>query len=58
MRDMWRMVLLRGLIDAARGVDTDWLRSADFDLVCELAELDAETVLRQKRWAGCALASA
>ena len=26
MRDMWRMVLLRGLIDAARGVDTDWLR--------------------------------
>jgi hypothetical protein len=55
---MWRMVLLRGLIDAARGVDTDWLRSADFELVCELAELHAETVLRQKRWAGCARASA
>jgi hypothetical protein len=46
---LWRSVLVAGLSDAAKGrdpKDAAWLRSADFRLVCHLAGLDPDGVLR------------
>lgn len=43
---LWRAVLLIGLHDAAAGRDTAWLGSDDFAMVCDLAGLDPQTVLR------------
>jgi len=46
---LWRSVLVAGLSDAAKGrdpKDVAWLRSDDFRLVCNLAGLDPDGVLR------------
>ena len=43
---LWRAVLVAGLTDAARGVDSAWIRSRDFVLVCHLAQVDPQAVLR------------
>jgi len=46
---LWRSVLVAGLSDAAKGRDPDdmtWLGSDDFALVCNLAGLDPDGVLR------------
>ncbi|WP_420587569.1 hypothetical protein [Marivita sp.] len=41
---LWRAVLRSGLHDVAKGQDPDWMDSDDFTIVCELAEVDADTV--------------
>lgn len=46
---LWRAVLFAGLHDAARGIDTEWLRSRDFVACCHLALVDPEAVLRAYR---------
>ena len=43
---LWRAVLVAGLSDAARGQDAGWIRSRDFAMVCYLAGLDPQAVLR------------
>jgi hypothetical protein len=43
---LWRSVLLVGLQEAARDRDWRWLGSDDFQLVCALAGVEAEAVLR------------
>lgn len=42
--DLWRSVLLMGLHDAAKGQDTEWIDSPDFEAVCDLAGFDAQAV--------------
>ena len=44
---LWRVVLFYALQDHARGHDTDWIYSPDFELVCDLALVDADEVLRR-----------
>jgi hypothetical protein len=46
---LWRAVLVAGLTDAAKGAepkDKAWLRSRDFVQVCNLAQVEPQTVLR------------
>jgi hypothetical protein len=42
---VWGAVLLYGLHDAARGRDTDWIGSPDFETVCSLAGVDPDAVI-------------
>lgn len=46
---LWREVLRMGLMDAARQTepkDSAWIGSHDFVLVCALAQVDPQAVLR------------
>lgn len=46
---LWRAVLVAGLQDAAKGhdpKDVAWLRSDDFVVVCSLAAVEPNAVLR------------
>ncbi len=43
---LWRAVLYAGLLDAVAGRDADWLRSVDFEVVCELAEVHPDAARR------------
>lgn len=46
---LWRAVLALGLNDAAKGAtpqDVAWIGSRDFRLVCYLAGVEADAVLR------------
>lgn len=44
MRRLWLEVLAIGLVDAARGHETDWIGSRDFRFICEQADLVPEAV--------------
>ncbi|ATX66940.1 hypothetical protein [Roseinatronobacter bogoriensis] len=49
---LWRAVLVAGLDDAAKAktpADAAWIRSRDFVLVCHLAQVDPQAVLRAYR---------
>ena len=46
---LWRVVLVTGLRDAAKGIQRDWLGSPDFARVCYLAQVDPQAVLRAYR---------
>lgn len=49
---LWRAVLVHGLEDAARAKtprDAAWLGSRDFAVVCHLAQVEPEAVLRAYR---------
>ena len=46
---LWRAVLVAGLTDAAKGHDPGWIGSRDFVLVCHLAQVDPQAVLRVKK---------
>jgi len=43
---LWRSVVIYGLYDTAKGIDPGWLGSADFRLVCNLAQVNPEAVIR------------
>ena len=46
---LWRAVLVAGLHDAAKGAtpqDAAWIGSRDFHMVCALAQVEPEAVLR------------
>ena len=46
---LWRAVLVAGLHDAAKGAtpqDAAWIGSTDFHMVCALAQVEPEAVLR------------
>jgi len=42
---LWQAILAHALHDVAKGRDTSWLGSPDFEAVCALAGLDPEAVL-------------
>jgi hypothetical protein len=47
--ELWRTVLLVALRDAAKPAspaDAAWMRSRDFETVCQLAGMEAEAVRR------------
>ena len=43
---LWRAVLVLGLHDAAHGRDPGWIGSTDFHMVCALAQVEPDAVLR------------
>ena len=46
---LWRAVLVLGLHDAAKGAppqDAAWIGSTDFHMVCALAQVEPDAVLR------------
>lgn len=49
-RALWLAVLVVGCTDAAKAGDADdWIGSADFDLVCDLAQIDPDHVAHRFR---------
>ncbi len=42
---LWHAILAHALHDVAKGRDTGWLGSPDFEAVCTLAGLDPQAVL-------------
>ena len=43
-QSLWCFVLQHALLDAAKGIDTDWIGGRDFRMVCALAGVEAEAV--------------
>jgi len=43
-KQLWIEVLATGLVDAAQGVDEDWIGSPDFRFVCDQAGMTPEAV--------------
>jgi hypothetical protein len=41
---LWHAILAHALHDAARGKDTSWIGSRDFEVICALAGLDPVAV--------------
>ena len=41
---LWRAILAHALHDAAKGKDTGWIGSRDFEIVCTFAGLDPDAV--------------